>query len=425
MESLDKDFCLQKVESAIALIDRLLTGDHPHEDSQVALIHLKQCYENDRSLLQTLDESASKDTILGYCLHVNVNLVRLKEYIGLLLRSTNIRNAFELYFPIRILARNLIGDDAAVVLGSEWSFSPYTYPLAVKELPKFIFIGIPASECQNPLILPLAGHELGHVVWGRQGAGEEFENRVQPKIVQLYEANWEPFKSAFSGDWKEDWKVSALETNIFLQNIWAESFELAVRQLEELFCDFIGIFLFGQSFLHSFRYLVAPSLGRIRNVEYPAVRKRAEYMAWYAEQIGIPVPTDFVQSFREDEPNLTKQVKFVVSMADAATASLYPDLLPLVEKYRHNAIRFDTDATTDVNPEPFLRALVPPVKVGAIAAIVNAAWQIRLKVDDWDILKNIEDPEKRRREKLRVLRDLTLKSYEIYEYTKRVSDNAA
>jgi hypothetical protein len=101
--------------------------------------------------------------------------VRLKRFLGLLLRSSNLRNAFEIYFPIKILSTELLEHNTCVVLSSEWEFSPFIYPVALDELPEFVFIGIPASECHNPLILPLAGHELGHVVWRRKGAEAEFD----------------------------------------------------------------------------------------------------------------------------------------------------------------------------------------------------------------------------------------------------------
>ena len=161
----DKDFCLQKIDSAIALLERLLDGDYPHLDSKRALKRILEVYNQEKERLLSLDDTAQPNTTLEYCRRINIILVRLKVFLGLLLRSSNIRNAFELYFPIKILSSELIDQTAAVVLSSEWNFSPFTYPVALPELPEFIFIGIPASECQNPLILPLAGHELGHVVW--------------------------------------------------------------------------------------------------------------------------------------------------------------------------------------------------------------------------------------------------------------------
>jgi hypothetical protein len=34
-----------------------------------------------------------------------------------------------------------------------------------KDLPDLMFIGLPACEADNALIVPLTGHELGHSLW--------------------------------------------------------------------------------------------------------------------------------------------------------------------------------------------------------------------------------------------------------------------
>ncbi|MFZ1920655.1 MAG: hypothetical protein WAU57_03360, partial [Xanthobacteraceae bacterium] len=126
-DSLDKHFCLQKVDSAISMVERLIDGDYPHRDSWKALKRILAVYRKDRDLLLSIDASIAQDTVLEHCRRVNFNLVRFKAFLGLLLRSSNIRNAFELYFPIKILSLELLEQTTAVVLSSEWSFSPYTY----------------------------------------------------------------------------------------------------------------------------------------------------------------------------------------------------------------------------------------------------------------------------------------------------------
>jgi hypothetical protein len=191
---IDKDFCGQKLDEVINLIRRLLVGDYPHKDSKHALKNILDSFKEQRRLLDSLDETAERDTILGFCLEVNINIVLYKPFIGLLLRSSNLRNAFEIYFPIKMLAAELLGEDTRVVLSSEWEFSPFTYPVAPQELSKFVFIGVPASECHNPLIIPLAAHELGHVVWRVQGAGLEFDTNILETILEIYRSRWDDEK---------------------------------------------------------------------------------------------------------------------------------------------------------------------------------------------------------------------------------------
>jgi hypothetical protein len=314
--SFDKDFCVQKVDSAISMVERLIDGDYPHLDSRDALVRILEVYRKDRDLLLSIDPSAAHDTVLEYCRRVNINLVRFKAFLGLLLRSSNIRNAFELYFPIKILSLELLEQRTAVVLSSEWNFSPYTYPVALPELPEFIFIGIPASESQNPLILPLAGHELGHVVWRRKGAKKEFDPIIRTEIIRLYKERWTRFTKTF------DQAPSApdkLETDLFSRGIWGQSYKLAQRQLEEVFCDCIGLYVFGQSYLHSFRYLIAPSLGYHRSVNYPRLSDRAQYMARYGKEIGLPEITEYAKSFSEQDYTLAPGETFILEVADETT----------------------------------------------------------------------------------------------------------
>jgi hypothetical protein len=416
-DSFDKDFCVQKVDSAISMVERLIDGDYPHRDSSEALLRILAVYQKDRDLLLSIDASVAQDTVLEHCRRVNINLVRFKAFLGLLLRSSNIRNAFELYFPIKILALELLEQPTAVVLSSEWSFSPYTYPVALAELPEFIFIGIPASESQNPLILPLAGHELGHVVWRRKGAKKEFDPIIRAEIVRLYKKNWERFRKLF--DQSPD-KANKLETDLFSLRIWGQSYKLAQRQLEEVFCDYVGLYVFGRSFLHSFRYLIAPSLGYHRSLNYPRLRDRARYMMKYGVHLGLKEIPGYPNSFSEQENPLAPSEAFILEMADEATKNLYDKLPHMVEKYRGKAESFLEGTADEPGVKRSLLNLVPAASARSMTAVVNAAWDIRLKINNWHILSDIEDEAKRQKEKLRVLRDLVLKSFEVYEFRKHV-----
>lgn len=418
LDLFDRDFCLQKIQSAISLVQRLLDSDYPHRDSQKALKKILTVYQKDWSLLRSLDSSAQADTVLEHCRRANINLVRFKVFLGLLLRSSNLRNAFELYFPIKILATELLESNAAVVLSSEWNFSPFTYPMAVPELPEFIFIGFPASESQNPLILPLAGHELGHVVWRRKGAKREFDPVIRQRVLQLYKDNWSEFAPRFNvGSLSSD----RLETDLFLSRIWGQSYGIAQRQLEEVFCDFVGLYVFGQSFLHSFRYLLAPSLGQYRAVAYPKLRNRARYLTLLAKRYMLPEIPNYADSFNEQDPTLSPNDTFILRIADQTTEELYSRLFDLVEKYRGQSEKFEIGSPFEASAKQCLINLVPAGSIRSVAAIINAAWDIRLNLDGWKILTEEKNLEKRRSEKLRILRDLVLKSLEVYEYQKRLN----
>jgi hypothetical protein len=419
---LDRDFCIQKINELVSVINRLLDGDYPHIDSRSALERIKTVFADDLALLASVNESDDPNVILEYCRRANINIAKLHPFLGMLIRSSNLRNAFEIYFPLKTIAVDVVESNTCVVLSSEWFFSPYTYPTALQELPEFIFIGVPASECQNPLIMPLAGHELGHVVWRRRGALSAFEPNIRTAVISQYRKNWDRFKKIFG----ITIDPSRLDTDLFLRRIWTQSYRLASRQLEEIFCDYIGIFLFGRSFLYSFRYLVAPSLGQYRPVSYPSLSNRARYMEHAANSFGLKEIEGFdIRSFSEKEPVLSPNDQFILEMADSVTEVLFSKLLDLVEQFHGKAESFAKGLTDEARTRNALRMLVPPHPVSSISALINAAWQVRLSLSEWDILKNISDEEKRAREKIRILRDLTLKALEVFEFSRRRQRHAA
>ena len=109
--------------------------------------------------------------------------------------------------------------------------------------------------------------------------------------------------------------------------------------------------------------------------------------------------------------------------ADQATENLHSKLPSMVEKYRGKAERFSTGTDDEPGVKQSLWNLVPAASARSMTAVVNAAWNIRLELDSWNVLTDIEDEAKRRKEKLRVLRDLVLKSFEVYEFRKRLQKN--
>jgi len=186
----------------------------------------------------------------------------------------------------------------------------------------------------------------------------------------------------------------------------------------------MGLYIFGQSFLHSFRYLLAPSLGQYRAVTYPRLRDRARYLTILADRYKLSEIADYSNSFSEQDPTLSPNDIFILQIADDTTEQLYLLLFDLIEKFHGKAEKFDTGTTSEVFAKQCLMNLVPAASIKSVAAVINAAWSIRLNLNDWNILGEIEDTSKRRIEKLRVLRDLVLKSLEVYEYHKRLEKDA-
>jgi hypothetical protein len=234
--------------------------------------------------------------------------------------------------------------------------------------------------------------------------------------VRLYRDNWPEFRKLFD---QAPSAADKVENDLFSRTIWGQSYKLAQRQLEEVFCDYVGLYVFGRSFLHSFRYLIAPSLGYPRNLQYPRLRDRADYMVQFGKKLGIPEILGYADSFREQEDPLAPGVRFILTMADGTTRNLYSQLSMMVDKYHGQAEAFNVGAKDEPGVKKLLMNLVPAASTKSMTAVVNAAWDIRLALNDWDILNDIGDEVERRKEKLRVLKDLVLKSFEVYEVQKR------
>ena len=88
-----------------------------------------------------------------------------------------------MYAPVLRLARRLLGPDTKLLLSSEWDYSPFVY-LPTRDLPEFVLIGVPAYESSNPLLISLAGHELGHNVWNQQDLGKKYDAALRTEVLK-------------------------------------------------------------------------------------------------------------------------------------------------------------------------------------------------------------------------------------------------
>jgi hypothetical protein len=210
-------------------------------------------------------------------------------YAGKLLRASNARNAFEWFGPFASLFRKVVNGrghtNDLVVFSSEWHYNleVTSMPLQTEEAGELRdrafawFIGYPAFESENPLVLPVVGHEIGHAFWHRKDSSGLFTQVVNRLI-----------NSHFGKENATSKKAS-----------WTK--EHVLRQVEELFCDTVAALLFGPSFLYAFRYMLAPSglnSGERRNAGYPDVRKRAQYLIDLSKNLGWSLPTDFADVFQ-------------------------------------------------------------------------------------------------------------------------------
>ena len=160
------------------------------------------------------------------------------------------------YYAIKRIGVSFLGNDVRLILGSEWNYSPFAYPSPNPLLIDYVLVGLPASEAQNALLVPIAGHELGHAVWRLGRVGHNLLSTVRAKVVELVRVQWVEAKAHFGSIEPTD-----IEDDFEAISVWHRSFDLAFRQCEEVFCDLLALYTFGESFAHAFRYLLAPDLG--------------------------------------------------------------------------------------------------------------------------------------------------------------------
>jgi hypothetical protein len=409
---LDVDFMRQKLLAVIDQIKQLQSSDFPYREPNAALTLLEDVYERNLVRLNGLDEATSLDVRQHACAHANSEIARDYPFLGFILRSTNIRNAFEIYDPLLNLCKTLYGSTAKLIVSSEWAFSPFTYPAVAVELPDLMFIGLPSTEAGNSLIVPLAGHELGHSVWRkphRSLALGALSGELQKNLTNAYLNNWSDFQKAFEIQAPPE----TLLTDLFLRGIWTQSFRWADRQAEELFCDILGLRLFGEGFIYSFIYLIAPSLGDRAN-HYPSLATRAEALAQACDKFATDAPPDFGAYFVDPNKRLPNRESFILKMADTASANLIPKLLDAVEIHvASTSFVLSSDAERDRIVKHFC-ALSPASGIKSLGDIINAGWKIRL---DWALWDKFGFSEK---VKIDVLNDLVYKTMEVMEFESKM-----
>lgn len=406
---LDIDFVKQKLLSVLELVQQLQSSEFPYEEPKAALVLLKDMYKSDLARLAQIDETTDIQIRQQACAHANARIARYYKVMGFILRSTNVRNAFEIYDPLLQICRLIYGADAKLIVSSEWEFSPFTYPAVTDDLPNLMFIGLPSTEAGNSLIIPLAGHEVGHSIWrkknGRSVALSKLDKNLQQVLVDAYVSNWKDFQKTF----KIANPATDLLTDLFLRNIWTQSYKLASRQVEELFCDIVGLRIFGESFLYSFLYLIAPNIGD-RAPHYPALAARVGVLIEACNVLKIEQPPNFQSYFLDPPKRIPSGDELVLKMADLSSQALTPDLIKAVKDLVDaSGLPLPSKDERDRIVKQFC-ALSPASSTKALGDIVNAGWKLRL---DWQLWSKFNFNSQAR---VDVLNDLVFKTMEVMEF---------
>jgi hypothetical protein len=390
-----------KLAGIVAQIEVVSGSEYPYQDSSTAVNELRFLIDR---MIRRLDDFDR------YPANVQKSLLRQSNYLivivtdllGFIVRSTSTRNLFELYYPFKEISKKLVGEHVRLILSSDWQYSPFTYPYGLDELPTFILIGLPASESENALVFPTAGHELGHNKWRASDYGKGLALDLENFVYEAYEANRTEFERIFT------LKGADIRNDMFVQPIIRQSVSLALRQSEELYCDFTGLSLFGKSYLFAFDYLLAPGLSSHRDAKYPSIETRSTLLAKYGASLNFEI-NGFVQRFNPEKLSGSEMSNFVVRMADAAVEQLTDRVFRMANGDVQSTVGVPFSDASENHALRCFNSGVPSEKVHTLGDLLNAAWTV-FNGSNASHLNN------KGQTRVQFLTDLVVKSAENLEY---------
>lgn len=364
-----------QLQSFASELRRMHGLEFPYDHSRQAIVAVERTSASIRRYVDALDKNSDPATIASICQAAQGYLEDSLRILGFILRSTNVRNAFEVHGPMLRLTRLILGPDAKLLLSSEWELSPFLL-LGARVLPAdYVLIGQPATESANPFLLPLAGHELAHSVWAKRKLQGTFDKICKNLIAERLRKRWHDVVNI----WGLTCKPSELENDLTGNAILSEGVDWCCRQIEETFCDVFGVRLFGTSYFYAFAYLLAPINSSFRTPIYPEFIDRAAAQLAAAELFGYNAPDSYGSLFapsasagKGGHPN------FLLGLVDEVRRYLLPRILSEVQIITQEAGLPSPDVTAIRRCCETLKHFVPCFKAPCLADITNAAWEARL-----------------------------------------------
>lgn len=406
------DHTRSKIDGLLRTVDGLSAVDFPFADATKLLSIVAEEFNSLRSDLPLDPTAADPGVAKTLCRRALESIQNYLPVLGFISRSSDLEAPVELHGPLLRLTRRAIQSDALLVIFSEWNYSPFTFLFPELAKRGVVLVGMPRSESHNPLIAPLAGHELGHNIWQREGLGASYYSAASKIIVDEMKANWERWKRLLGLENPEQL------SDLMGSRYWEMPLTWAVRQCEETFCDLIGLLLFREAYLYAFQYLLAPGDAVRRAFHYPELSDRSKILLEAAKKVGIKVSDEYPEYFDKASLESDELVSQYVSLADTARERLMPDLLEAARKLVEER---KLSAYSEAEVEKAKLALdkaVPATGSAGIENILIAAWEHALDLTTF-LGKGL--PSVKESEKEVVLHELVLKSFEVFEVEQRLA----
>jgi hypothetical protein len=405
----------QRLRSVLDEISRIAEYEFPYKGSEAALKRLEQVFNARLASLNTLTPQSLPAAVRQACSLALGDIVNNLPLLGFIVRSTNVRNAFEVLRPLLRMAGAVLEPgiqkeqrQTQLIISSEWQYSPLIYR-GIPELPGFVLIGFPAPESSNPLLLPLAGHEFGHSVWVANAVlRDAIRQSIYTEIIAVIQSRWAEYQQVFPH--MSSYSPDQLDADLYAIETWLQAQNWALDQAEEVFCDCLGLRLFGASYMEAFACLLAPCMPGERSVLYPNTTDRVQYLTTAAGNYSVTVPPNFQVQFEDNPiPQLTRQDEFRLELADQAVMNTLPTIMQQANQVVAASL-LPSSTSTEVNRiYSRYKLVVPAEKCICLADILNAAWKAYRDSDFWGASQ--QAPTKRDE----VLKELVLKNIEIFE----------
>jgi hypothetical protein len=254
---------------------------------------------------------------------------------------------------------------------------------------------------------------LGHTIWRSKSLAAKFKQSVENGILSEIESRLKEYQDLYPNHIE---KKQEVQSSIFVKQTIALPTEWAVKQCEEHFCDFVGLYLFDEAFLHSFAYLLSPQRAGQRSTLYPNTLTRVSKLTEAATKFRgtsagpYRVPADYAALFENmaEPSDKERRKKFLLMLADAGSGAVASDLMDEVQSILSAAGIATLSEEGRKRILDAFKFIVPAVGAKNLTNILNAAWDVYHDKDFWSGIPQIQSRD-------RVLKELVLKNVEVLE----------
>lgn len=404
-----------RTQLALRQIDEIKRGEHTHEHTQKILSEIADNISANQEGLKRAVQTADPVIIRSQAANLILDLGTYLPLLGFILRSSDVRNAFEVFDPLITMCSDLLGPSVRLIYSSEWDYSPFTRTFTFPKLQNVVVVGLPAHESSNALIVPVVGHELGHAKWKSDDLVATLGPDIERNVIEYVMGHLDDIAGKAQADMYRQQPDPEAVVALFVPEVSQAQF-FAKLQCEEVFCDIVGTRIFGSSYLRAFAYLIFPSpKGQDRHsFDYPGNRARIRYMKEAAEHFGTPVSDDFGEDFDDVLPkNLSLSQREMIQAADTATDKVFSLLLAQADRL------FGPSFIPKINPLEIekLKAAFSAGRPGDgifnLGDIIEAAWLTNL-----DTLGNSKG---KRIDQLASLNEIVFKTIEVAEFYRQTT----